>query len=172
MSEANIKIMDNEYQKGAQQLVRKCACLKFNETSYIIANPETEDVAHYLHEAILQVSPHCQIDIIPPASMHGTDAPNHVAKNMLNADVIFCLTSMSMAHTEARQAATKKGGRFLSLPDYSLAQLASPALLFDFSSLKNKVETLSDILDKGNLVKIITPLGTSLKLNISGRKAN
>lgn len=157
---------------GSERLVRFCAGLRSHEKVYILANPATQDVARYVYQAALEVTEDCLLEMVPEADMHGASSPASVAEAMFNADVIFCLTRMSMAHSEARKAATDNGARYLSLPDYSLDQLASPALLFDFSSIGQTVTALADTLDGGEVIQLTTGLGSKLVLNVKGRIAN
>ena len=40
--------------------------------------------------------------------VHGVEPNNLVMKKMVNSDLIICLTTMSIIHTKARKAASKK----------------------------------------------------------------
>lgn len=164
--------LDRRCVAGANQLVQLCAGLKAGERAYVIGNPSTEDVIAYVVSSLENVGAEIKVDVIEEASMHGAEAPEAVADAMLNSDVIFCLTRMSMAHSGARLAASLKGARFLSLPDYSLEQLASPAQQFDFLSAQPLLNRLADIIDSGSDVRVATAAGTDLHLSIADRAAN
>ncbi|MBI5000818.1 MAG: hypothetical protein HZB92_04735 [Euryarchaeota archaeon] len=160
------------FKKGAAVLVRECGRARDGETLLVISDASTEDVARYVIEAAKATSSKVQFKAVGGAKMHGQEPPREVADAMLKADVIFCLTAFSMAHTKARKRATDRGARYLSLPDYSLEQLASPALTVDYASFSGVAGKLRDILDNGKTVRVRTLMGTDLELNIAGRTAN
>jgi leucyl aminopeptidase (aminopeptidase T) len=111
-------------------------------------------------------------ETIAGAAMHGTEPPGEVAAQFAQADVVFCLTRASMAHTHARRVATDRGTRFLSLPDYSLALLADESLLADFAGLRPQAEALAARLDRGATVTIRSAPDAELGFTIAGRRAN
>ena len=91
---------------------------------------------------------------------------------MSGADLIVGLTSKSMAHSKARQRATDGGARYLSLPDYSMDFLASPALQVNFRSLYPTVRMVADWFTGGREAEVSTRAGTNVRLNILGREGN
>ena len=104
--------------------------------------------------------------------MHGQEPPKDVADEMVESAVVFGVTKMSMAHSQARFRASQAGMRYLSLPDYSIDVLASPALRADFRALTSFSNRLADLLTAGHEVTLRTELGTDLTCNITGRTAN
>jgi leucyl aminopeptidase (aminopeptidase T) len=160
------------YRAGAETLARRCARLRAGERAYLIANPQTEAAAEYVAEACRAITPCVELQVIPPLVIHGSEPPAHVGPAMLRADVVFCLTSMSLAHTAQRRAFTDAGGRFLSLPDYSLGLLASPSLTYDFDLAIPLAGKLKGLLDNARTIRIQTEAGTNLVLSAAGRLAN
>ena len=161
-----------EAKKGAEILVVTCASLICGEKALILSDWTTEEVGKIVEESAQKVTltvEHLRLSML---KVHGEEPPEKVARRMSESDVIFCLTSRSLAHTKARKDATNKGARFLSLPDYSLDVLASPALRADYKSQSVVCDCIAEIFNKGENVKILSPKGTDLKLKISGRKAN
>jgi leucyl aminopeptidase (aminopeptidase T) len=161
--------MTTAYRSGAETLVRKCARLQPGERAYILANPETQDVADFVRAACASQA---DLEVIPPLGIHGAEPPPHIGAKMLQANVVFCLTSMSLAHTPQRRAFTDAGGRYLSLPDYSLGLLASPSLTYDFDLAIPEANRLKALLDNAREIRIQTALGTDLILSATGRQAN
>jgi leucyl aminopeptidase (aminopeptidase T) len=68
--------------------------------------------------------------------------------------------------------ASKMGARYLSLPDYSLALLSSPALRVNFRDLTPQASRLAGIFNASHEVSVSTALGTNIILRIDGRQAN
>jgi Thermophilic metalloprotease (M29) len=157
---------------GSETLVRKCARLKAGERAYILANPETQAVAEFVLASCRELAVAAELEVIPPLVIHGAEPPSHIGEKMLWANVVFCLTSMSMAHTPQRRAFTDAGGRYLSLPDYSLGLLASPSLTYDFDLAIPVADRLKGLLDGAREIRIQTAAGTDLTLSARGRLAN
>jgi 4-hydroxy 2-oxovalerate aldolase/long-chain acyl-CoA synthetase len=158
--------------QGARALVETCADVRAGEKVYVLADESTQAVADYVYLAAAQRGAVLAYDLVAAGWMHGAEPSAAIAERMLWADVVFCLTPTSMAHTRARKRAADRGTRFLSLPDYSLGLLASPSLQVDFAALKPLARRLSRLLDHGREVRILTDGGTDLRFSIVGRLAN
>ena len=110
--------------RGAARLVNYCARVVPQDRIAIIADPDTLPVARYVVDALESRVANLRLDVIPQLAAHGAMPPQHVSATFAWANVLFGLTRMSMAHTVDRKRATDRGARYLSLPDYSLEQLA------------------------------------------------
>jgi leucyl aminopeptidase (aminopeptidase T) len=158
--------------RGAERLVDHCARVRDGERVAVIAEPDTRDVADYLTDVIRRRTASSRLDVIPPLVIHGAPPPDQVGTTFAWADVLFGLTRSSMAHTAERKRATDRGARYLSLPDYSLDQLAAPSLAFDFGSAIPVAEQLKRTLDRGRRVRVTSEGGTDILFSIEGRTAN
>jgi 2,5-dihydroxypyridine 5,6-dioxygenase len=161
-----------DYRRGATVLVAACAGLRRGERAYIVSEPATRDVAGHVARVAAGTTEQVRHDTIEGAAMHGAEPPEAIARRMADADVVFCLTRASMAHTQARRRATDAGTRFLSLPDYSLELLGSASLQADFEGLRPQAEQLAARLSAGSRVRIRSARGTELSLVIASRTAN
>jgi len=162
----------DEARRGADTLVRICGRLDENEAALVIADSETLDIAELVAHTARSISSRVDLVVEPPADMHGSEPSAETAKSMAESDLIFCLTSKSLAHSAARLKATEAGARYLSLPDYSVAQLESPALDFDFTSLVEVVNEIAVKLDGARSIRVTTPLGTDVEFRVDERTAN
>jgi leucyl aminopeptidase (aminopeptidase T) len=162
----------DEVKEGANIIVRDCAQTKSSENVLILADEYTVDVGKHLLDAAKSITENVTFMVTKKANMHGTEPAKDIADAMLKSDIIFGATSVSMAHTEARANATKAGSRYLSLPDYSIEQLASPSLRVDFLKCAQNASKIKKILDSGRVVEVSTEKGTRLVLGIAERKAN
>lgn len=161
-----------DFMQGAKTLIVTCGQVKPKDKVLIIVDDSTKDIGKYLSESAKEITDKTKIIINEQGNMHGTEPSEEIAKAMLEADVIFGVTKFSLAHTNARMNATIKGSKYLSLPDYNLEQLISPALMVDFlewSQIANKIKKL---LDAGEKVNITTQKGTNVILDISDRVSN
>jgi len=164
--------MKNEFYKGIEALVHRCADLQTQEHVLVISNPQTSTIAMAVCEAALKVTKNVRHQVVEEALMHGQDPPADLAWQMLSSDVIFCLTRQSLVHTQARHQACLKGSRFLSLPDYSMEVLESPAMRADFRKLSFIAQRIADIFTKGDQLRLLTKKGTLLTASIKGRVGN
>lgn len=161
----------DRYRRGTLRLVAGCAGLSRHEKALVVADQTTMEAARMVAETAREFCEAVQFEVIPSLEMHGQGPPNHIGQLMLAADVIFCMTATSMAHTPERMAATRAGARFLSLPDYSLELLGSESLDVDFARLKDIAVDLGRHL-KNALIRLTTFAGTDMVLTTMGRTAN
>jgi leucyl aminopeptidase (aminopeptidase T) len=164
--------MEENRKRGAEILVGTCAGLRRGEKAYVLCDSATEPVADYVFEQCRRKTEMVRRDVLAPLRMHGERPPERVGESMAWADVVFCLTSVSLAHTEERKKATDGGTRFLSLPDYSLDLLAGESLLFDFRGVVPLARALAQTLDRGSEVRVTSDSGTDVRFLIAERKAN
>ncbi len=157
---------------GCRTLVRTCADLKPGESALVITDPATSRLGLELERAIRDVTGRVEHVTIPPLDRHGQEPPADVAGKMLRAAVIFGLPRYSLAHSQARLAASQAGARYLSLPDYSFDILAGDALQVDFRALSPTADALANILTAGRTVRVTTARGTDFVAGMAGRAAN
>jgi len=163
---------ESDLKQGAQILVDVCAQVKESDKVLIVADEDTLEVSKYLVEAARAKC--SSVALITSATVyhHGAEPEHDVAEQMKNSTVILGATKFSMAHTKARSTATSLGARYLSLPDYNLEQLASKSLTVDFKKWASVGIKLKKLFDNGSTARIITELGTQIKVFFKGRIAN
>ena len=159
-------------QANAHRLVDLCAGVKQSERVLLIFDSTTREIETYLRTAADAATNAVVVAYMDTSAMHGIEPPQNVVAAMEQADVILGLTKSSLAHTEARFRATNRGARYLSLPQYGIAQLSRPSLAIDFVAVAQKGKSLKTILDAVNHIVITTEEGTHLELSVGGRVAN
>jgi leucyl aminopeptidase (aminopeptidase T) len=114
-----------------------------------------------------------KIDLIeiPVGKVNGEEPPPDVAKRMLNYDIALLITTKSLTHTTARKNACKKGCRIGSLPGVTEAMLKR-ALNVDYKKMHQRISKISDVIDKGNVVRVLSKKGTDLEFSIKKRRAH
>ncbi len=158
--------------KGARTLIKFCAKVDSKSKVLIITDNSTKEVGKYLFDEARKITDNITWLTSEQENMHGAEPSDEIVYAMMKASVIFGATQFSLAHTKARMDATEKGSKYLSLPDYSLEQLASPALEVDFLQWAKAAKRIKILLDKGKRARIKTKRGTDIKLDISDRVAN
>lgn len=163
---------DQAIVSGAKALLLSCAQVNASDQIYIISNPSTSALGEILRREALIIGCSIEHEVIDEFKIHGQEPNKDIADKMLKANVVFCLTKMSMAHTQARLKANQNGVKYFSLPDYSADVMSSPALLADFVSLRPLSEKIASLLSNAESVRITTKNGTDLTMNVKGRRAN
>lgn len=166
-------LREDEFVEGADILLKQCGCLHPDETVVIVCDTQTCSIGHLLQErAKTMTSANVALLEIKPFTMHGEEPPQEVAQKMEEADLCLGVTAKSMAHTKARQNLTAKGGRYLSLPDYSLDLLADPSLRADFRKKASLVRQVATLFTEGAFLKVSSKKGTDITMNIKDRVGN
>lgn len=116
--------------------------------------------------------PECTVRFLPfPATGgHGTDPDLDSAAQMREADVLIALTTYSLSHTNAREAATKAGVRVASMPGFEANMLkAGGPMAVDFAQIAADCRLFADLLTDTRQVVVRTPYGTDLRFSLQGR---
>jgi leucyl aminopeptidase (aminopeptidase T) len=141
------------------------------EKVLILTNTDTFFIGETLKSLIPNPDRVC-LKTIPNLTIHGEEPGEDVSRVLKQFDVIFGLTKMSLAHTQARIQAASFGARYLSLPDYTEAVVQSHSLHFDFSKLTDVSNALALRLTQGKRLVVTSEKGTHVTFNIQDRTGN
>ena len=120
--------------KACETLLKTCAQCKPEEKILIVTDPKSLPVAMALWEDAAEY-PNKSLVMMPMQSTHGQEPTALVRAAMMEADVIFRVTSFSISNTEARRAACANGARDVNCADYDMRMLSSGGLYADFEAL-------------------------------------
>jgi 2,5-dihydroxypyridine 5,6-dioxygenase len=157
---------------GAAHLVRHCASLRAGEKALVVSDGTTVEVGRLIAEAAGRLGGVVEHVTIAPLGMHGREPPADVGEAMLGCDVVFGVTGHSMAHTKARGNASRRGMRYLSLPDYTLDLLGDPAILCDYRATHGLVRAMADALTGAREIVVSTAAGTRIAMSAADRVGN
>lgn len=109
--------------------------------------------------------------VVPRAAVPGTEPPPFAALAMLDCDASIELTSVFIGSSRARQRATQRGRRHLSMPAVvaDTFRVGGPFDV-DFDALVATTMALADAWEAATEYRVITPAGTDLHGSVSGRK--
>jgi leucyl aminopeptidase (aminopeptidase T) len=155
--------------KAAEVAVRECMGVKHYEKVLIITDKNKIMIGKALYEQAEKCSAKAWIIEIPIGRRHGEEPPAWVNKEMLQYDVILIPTTRSLSHTKARKDAMKKGARIASMPGIT-EDIMIRGLNADYRRIKERTDSLREILDKGKKVVVTTGRGTEISMDIGGRK--
>jgi len=158
--------------EAVDHLLRHCGGLAAEESLVIVCDTTTRGLAEMFAQRALPLTRRVGLHQVAEMAIHGQEPPVAIAGAMLEADLILGMTRMSMAHTQARLAASNRGARYLSMPDYDLPLLQNPAVTTDYRTAAPRVRRFAEALDTGLRVRVTTERGTDIEMNIDGRTAN
>lgn len=160
----NLSIM-----KGATTAVETCMNIKPNETVLIVTDTGKLKIAEAFAYAASSIGAETVVSIMKPRERSGIEPPKTVAEAMKASNVVLMPTSRSLSHTDARREATKHGARIASMPGITEDMMSVGGLTANYMELAALTLKVGEILDKGKNVKITTPSGTNLSMQIEGR---
>ncbi len=115
--------------------------------------------------------PAAQFLAFPATGGHGREPDGQVADQMRQADVLLCLTTYSLSHTNAREEATNAGVRVASMPGFTHAMLAAGGpMAVDYKQVAADCQRFANLLTAAEEVVVRAPHGTDLRFSISGRQ--
>ena len=112
------------------------------ERLLIVCDTRTKSLAKAFHKEALLQSVTSELALMSTRKMHGEEPPKHIGERLGGVDLALLLTHMSLSHTKARKAASKKGVRMASLPGatYEMLKRAIPV---DYAKLHQKASKLA-----------------------------
>lgn len=161
---------DAGYVAAAQVAVRDCLAVKPEEQALIVTDPPLADIGRLLWEACREAGADAVLCEIIPRREHAEEPPAVVAAAMKKAHVVFCPTSKSLSHTQARHEACQAGARVATLPNIRRETFLR-ALAADYRAIARRSERLAGILTQRQTVHLTTPAGTDLVFSLAGRAA-
>ena len=111
------------------------------------------------------------MSVMEPRAHQGHEPPKAIAKAMLDVDVIFEVAeAVDCTHTTARKNASEAGVKyFLTVTLGSEDDIKRKVTLDDLEMMRDRTTGLADKLQKAKVVRVTTPFGTDLSMNIAGR---
>ena len=158
--------------EGADILISRCGSVRAGERVLIVCDASTRAVGDLLFQRARALTDKSELLVVKEFAMHGEEPPADAAAAMQAADLCLGVTAKSMAHTAARRALSQAGGRYLSLPDYSLELLEDGSLRADFKSRKTATMAVADAFTQGRRITVSTQAGTDIVLDAGGRTGN
>jgi len=155
--------------KGAKTAVETCMNIQPNETVLIVTDTGKLKIAEAFAYASSSLGAETVISVMKPRERSGIEPPKAVAEAMKASHVVLMPTSRSLSHTDARREATRHGARIASMPGITEDMMSIGGLTANYIELAKLTQKVGEILDKGKNVKITTPSGTNLTMNIEGR---
>ncbi|MBI4547313.1 MAG: aminopeptidase [Ignavibacteriae bacterium] len=150
--------------------VRDCMGVKKNENVLIITDEPMRNIGYALRQAAKEVGNEVLFVEMLPRKTNGEEPPSEVAALMKVFDVVLCPTSKSLTHTDARRAASARGGRVATLPGVT-EEIMIRCMNADYHKIAERTLILCSLLEKTKVIRVQAPAGTDITMPIEGRKA-
>ena len=150
--------------------IRDCMGAAKGESILIITDEEKKKIGYNLYLNALKLGHEALFVEMKSREMHGEEPPKQVADLMKLFDVVLCPTTKSLTHTNARREASALGSRIATFPGIT-EEIMIRGLNADYKKIAALTNKLTEILTDVKIVRVTSPLGTDIELNIEGRKA-
>ncbi len=158
-----------ELNQSAVTALRDCLGIQSDETVMILTDDLRLNIGRALYETARELAGDSLLVLMPPAEVNGQEPSPAIAELMQKFDVVVCPTTKSVTHTDAKRNACKAGVRVATMPGIS-EEMMIRTLKADYHAIAERTYKLSEILDKGRVVRLTTPLGSDLTMPIEGIK--
>ena len=158
--------------KGAKTLIDVCTQVKPGETVLIVTDMYKTDIAKAIAGTAMDRGAEAIVTVIQPRDRNGQEPPVPVAEAMKKADVVFTPVTNSITHTHAVKNAAAEGTRLIVMTDFTEEMMIRGGLEANFEEIKPVCKKVADAFANGNRIKLTTPAGTHLEMDITGRRGN
>jgi leucyl aminopeptidase (aminopeptidase T) len=157
-----------QLQAAASTALVDCLGTKKGETVLIVIDEPMVELGKIFYEEGRSLGFEMMIMKMPARDHHGSEPPKPVAAAMAAAEVVFCITSKSLSHTQARKGACAQGARVASMPSIT-TEMMRRAMAVDYQDMAKRSQQIAELLSAGKKVRITSPEGTDLELELDGR---
>ena len=153
-------------------LATTCGGVRAGESGLLVTDTAADQEIVQAMAAVLRT---LELDVVvvssAPAELPGDDPPAPVGVAMLEADVIFELTSVFIGSCPARREACERGARYLTVPGLSWTTLRPHGpFSADFRAVGERAKHLAERLDAASEFSLTGPGGTDLRGSFEGRR--
>lgn len=153
------------FREGAETIVDEC--LDIQKDEYVVVADDGHEPR--LIEAVLDVLEEREIEFerleYEEPERQGQEPPKWVADEMKTSDIFIAPTAKSISHTRARNEACENGTRGATLPGIT-KKIWNTSLQADYSRVAEISEKVLEMLSGTDEVRITTPSGTDLRIDI------
>jgi len=151
--------------EGAETIVKQCLNVQRDEHVLVLNDSNDQELIDALMDVLEEEAGLALLKEYEEPENHGDEPPEEVAQAMKDADVVIAPTMKSLSHTDARREACACGSRVATLPTID-REIWNGALQADYEEVRKISEKVYSMLEDTEVVRIETPSGTELELDI------
>lgn len=160
----------NRLDQASRIAIRDCMGAKPGEKILVITDEWAREIGLSLYHQAQHLGLEALLVEMKSRQFNGEEPPTEVAELMKKFDVVLCPTRRSLTHTEARRNASAQGVRIATLPGIT-REVMIRGLNADYFKISQLCLQLKAILEKGHSIRLTSPSGTELSMDITGRTA-
>jgi leucyl aminopeptidase (aminopeptidase T) len=156
--------------KASRTAIKVCMGTKKEEKVLVITDEEKREIGYSIYENSLKLGYNSLLVEMKAGKTNGEEPPPDVADLMKKFDVVFCPTSKSLTHTNARREASAAGARVATFPGIT-KEVMIRGMNADYGKIAKLTLQLKEILEQGHIIRVTAPAGTDISFEITGRSA-
>ncbi len=139
-----------------------------DEDVLVVTDERRRSIGRAIHAAAVERADSAVYLEIEADERHGREPPAAVAAAMRESDVVLAPTTRSLTHTRARIESCDAGARVATMPSIT-EEVMHGAMKADYGEVKRRAHDLLDRLEDAAEVRVESPQGTDLTLEVGGR---
>jgi len=164
-------MIDLELSELSKHIVEKLAETEPDEEVLVLTDAELISVARAIASGARAVGASTMLTVMPRTEAHGNEPPATVTEAMKASDATFTVTTHSITHTRARNAASDAGTRVVVMRGVTEEMMIEGGMNVDLNDLRDATESVRDTLEAAGEVHVTNPSGTDVTFDISDRPA-
>lgn len=136
----------------------------------VVTDMSTKDLGSAFHQALHELGWETYIHVMEDRNKSGEEPDAHIAKEMLNHGIVFCLTKHSLTHTVARRHASEQGISVITMPGINEDIFLHGAINADYDRVEQETNDIVALLTSHEKVTIESGDGLTLRIPIGERK--
>jgi len=156
--------------KAAENAILICMGAKPKEKILVVSDEIKRKIGLCIYENAKRLGFESLYVEMKARNYNGEEPPEEMATLMKEFDIVFCPTAKSLTHTEARRNASASGVRVATLPGIT-DDIMIRGLSADYNKIAERTIKLQKIFEKTKIVRVTSPSGTDISMDISARKA-
>lgn len=163
--------ISNELYSASQIAIRDCMGVQKHERILIVTDEPLRTLGYALWKAAKDFGNEVLLTEILPRTSNGEEPPSEIAELMKKFDVVFCPTSKSLTHTDARRSASAGGVRIATLPGVT-EEIMVRCMNADYNAIARRTFALCTLMEKTSVIRVTSPAGTDITMPMKGRTAH
>jgi leucyl aminopeptidase (aminopeptidase T) len=163
--------ISHELYSASQIAIRDCMGSKTTERILIITDEPQRLLGYALWKAAKDLGNDVVLTEILPRKSNGEEPPAEIADLMKKFDIVFCPTSKSLTHTDARRAASAAGVRIATLPGVT-EEIMVRCMNADYNAIARRTIVLCTEMERTSAIRVTAPGGTDIVMPMKGRTAH
>jgi aminopeptidase len=155
---------------ACETAIKVCMAVKKNEKILVITDEQKREIGISIHDNAKRLGFNSTLVEIKSGKVNGEEPPEEIADLMKRYDVVFCPTTKSLTHTDARRSASKKGVRVATFPGIT-KDVMIRGMNADYKKISRLSIKLKKILEKVHFIRVIAGAGTDISFEVAGRTA-